>query len=96
MKKEILERLETEIKACKRHLENGIKKAKERKIGSAINFLDIAQTAKKCADQAHEELWKVSKGNLTDEEFELFAEAEAETLDRELEKAYKELQLARR
>ena len=45
------------------------------------------------ADQVHEELWEVSKGNLTDEEFKLFAESE--TLDRELKKAYKELNIAR-
>lgn len=76
MKQEILERLETEIKTCKKYAENGVKKAKEGKIGSAISLLDIAETAKKCADQVHEELWEVSKGNLTDEEFQLFAESE--------------------
>lgn len=94
MKKELLERLEKEVKACKRYAESSIKMAKERKIGSAINLLDIANTAKKCADQVHEKLWEASKGNLTGEEFELFAEAE--TLDKEIQKAYKELQLARR
>lgn len=93
MKKELLKRLETEVKACKRYAENSIKMAKEGRIGSAINLLEIANTAKKCADQVHEELWETSKGNLTDEEFELFAESE--TLDRELQKAYKELQKAR-
>ncbi len=94
MKKDILERLETEIKACKRYAENSIKKSREGNIGSAINLLDIAGTAKKCADQIHEELWVVSKGNLTDEEFQLFADSE--TLDRELKKAYKELNIARK
>lgn len=93
MKKEILERLETEVKACKRYTESSIKKAKEGKNGSAINLLDIANTAKTCADQLHEELWKESQGNLREEEFELFAESE--TLDRELKKAYKELNIAR-
>ena len=93
MKKEILERLETEIKACKRYTENSIKKSKEGKIGTAINFLDIAGIAKKCADQAHDELWKISEGKLKDDEFKLFAESEA--LDIELKKAYKELQIAR-
>ena len=93
MKKDIIERLETEVKACKRYSENSIKKSKEGNIGSAINLLDIAGTAKKCADQVHEKLWEVSKGNLTDEEFQLFAESE--TLERELKKAYKELNIAR-
>ena len=93
MKKKLLERLEIEVKACKRYAENSIKKSKKDKIGLAINFLEIAGIAKKCADQVHEELWEVSKGNLTNEEFQLFAESE--TLDRELKKAYKELNIAR-
>ncbi|MDY3006317.1 transcriptional regulator [Anaerococcus porci] len=94
MKKDLLERLETEVKACKRYVENSIKKSKEGKIGAAVNLLDIAGTAKKCADQVHEELWEESKGNLTEEEFKLFAESE--TLDRELKKAYKEIKKARK
>ncbi|SMB93809.1 hypothetical protein SAMN00017477_2139 [Peptoniphilus asaccharolyticus DSM 20463] len=44
MKQEILERIETEVNACKRYAENSVKKGK---VGSAINFLDIAVTAKK-------------------------------------------------
>lgn len=93
MKKDLLERLEAEVKACKRYAESSIKKSKEGKIGAAINLLDIAGTAKKCADQVHEELWKESQGNLNEEEFELFCESE--TLERELKKAYKELNIAR-
>lgn len=93
MKKDLLERLETEVKACKRYAENSIKKSKEGKIGAAISLLDIAGTANKCADQLHEELWKESQGNLNEEEFQLFAESE--TLERELKKAYKELNTAR-
>ena len=89
MKKDLLERLEAEVKACKRYAESSIKKSKEGKIGEAINLLDIAGTAKKCADQVHEELW-----NVNEEEFELFAESE--TLERELKKAYKELNIARK
>lgn len=93
MEKDLLERLETEVKACKRYAENSIRKSREGNIGSAINLLDIAETAKKCADQLHEELWEVSKGNLTYEEFQLFGESE--TLERELKKAYRELNIAR-
>ncbi len=93
MKKDLVERLEAEVKACKRYAESSIKKSKEGNIGSAINLLDIAGTAKKCADQLHEELWKESRGNLNEEEFELFAESE--TLDIELKKAYKELNIVR-
>lgn len=93
MKKETLQRLANEVKACKRYAEGSIKKAKEGKIGSAINLLDIAQTAKTCADQAHEELWKVTAGNLNDKEFELFCEAE--TLNQDIQKAYQAIQTAR-
>jgi|GEM_PF-3102661 hypothetical protein len=46
MKQEILERLETEVNACKRYAEDSDKKVKKGKVGSAINFLDIAVTAK--------------------------------------------------
>lgn len=46
MRREILERLETEVNACKRYAENSVKKVKKGKVGSAINFLDIAVTAK--------------------------------------------------
>ena len=46
MKKEILERLETEVSACKRYAENSVKKANKGKVGSTINFLDIAVTTK--------------------------------------------------
>lgn len=93
MKKQALERLEREVEACKRYAENSIIKAKERKIGSAINLLEIAKTAKTCADQAHEELWEASKGNLTEEEFKLFAESE--TLGLLVKKAYNEVQKMR-
>lgn len=94
MKKEILEKLEIEVKACKKYTESSIKKSKEGRIESAINFLEIAITAKKCASQAHEDLWNVSRGLLTDEEFELFAESE--TLDKQIQTAYNELQRARK
>lgn len=93
MKQEILERLETEVKACKRYAESSINKAKEGKIGSATNLLDVANTAKTCADQLHEELWKESQGNLNEEEFELFCESE--TLYQDINKANEEIKKAR-
>ncbi len=94
MKQEILERLKIEVKACKKYTESSIKKSKEGRIGSAIDFLEIAITAKKCASQAHEDLWNASHGILTNEEFELFAESE--TLDKQIQTAYNELQRARK
>lgn len=89
-----LQRLATEVKACRRYSLNAIKKAEEGKISSAISMLDIAQTAKTCAMQAHEELWKVSEGKLNSEEFELFADAE--TLDKDIQKAYQAIKQVRK
>lgn len=93
MEKEILQRLTREVKACKHYTANAIRKAEEGKVGAAINMLDIAQMAEACAMQAHEELWKVSKGNLNNTEFELFADAE--TLSQEIRKAYQVIKQAR-
>lgn len=94
MKQEILERLEIEVNACKRYAENSVKKAKKGKVGSAINFLDIAVTAKKCADRLHDEFWEISAGKLTEEEFKIFCEAE--TLNQEINKVYIELKQERK
>lgn len=93
MKKEILQRLANEVKNCKRYALNAIKKAEEGKISSAISMFDIAQTAKTCAMKAHEELWKASEGKLNSEEFELFADAE--TLNKDIQKAYHAIKQAR-
>lgn len=93
MKKETLQRLDREVKACKHYTANAIRKAEEGKIGAAINMLDIAQMAKACAMQAHEELWKVNKGKLSDKEFELFSAAE--TLSQKIRKAYQVIKQAR-
>ena len=94
MKQEIFERLDTEVNACKRYAENSVKKAKKGKFGLAIDFLDIAVTAKKCADRLHDELWKVSDGKLTEEEFKIFCEAE--TLNQKINKVYIELKQERK
>ncbi len=91
---DILERLETEVNACKRYAENSIKNAKKGKVGSAINFLDMAVIAKKYADRLHVEFLEVSYGKLTEEEFKIFCEAE--TLSQEINKAYIELKLMRK
>lgn len=93
MEKEILQRLTREVKACKHYTANAIRKADDGKVGAAINMLDIAQMAEACAMQAHEEFWKVSKGNLNDVEFELFSDAE--TLSQKIRKAYQVIKQAR-
>lgn len=94
MKKETLKQLELETKACKHYTERAREKAKEGNISAAIDLLDIAQTAKTCADRAHEELWKVTNGKLNDKEFKTFAEAE--TLNAAIQKAYQAIKAARK
>lgn len=91
MKQKILERLKAEVNASKRYAENRIKNTKKGKVGSSINFLDIAVTAKKCADRLHDEFWKVLDGKLTEEEFKIFFEAV--TLRQEINKVYIELNM---
>lgn len=94
MKKETLKQLELETKACKHYAERARAKAKEGKISIAINLLDIAQTAKTCADRAHEELWNAANGKLNNKEFKTFAEAE--TLNADIQKAYQAIKAARK
>lgn len=75
MKQEILERLETEVNACKRYAGSSVKKAKKERFWLAINFLYIVVTAKKFVDRLHDEFWEVSDEKLTEEEFKIFCEA---------------------
>ncbi len=60
------------------------KKTKKRNICLEIHLPYISTTTMTWQDQAHEELWEVSKGNLRDGDFELFAELE--TLGRDVKK----------
>lgn len=92
-KHEALKGLESEMKVCRKYAKASEEKAKEGKIGVAINLLDIAQTAKTCADKAHKSLWEISKGNLTEKEFEIFCDSE--TLRQDIDKAYQVIKKAR-
>lgn len=89
MKEYILNKLELGIASCKINTEGAILQAKKGKIELAINHLEIAVAATKCVNNAHDELWEETKGELTNEEFELFAEAE--TLYFKILKAHKEI-----
>ncbi|WP_311482535.1 transcriptional regulator [uncultured Anaerococcus sp.] len=86
-REEIKELLEVEIKNCKANLDKAVNLAKEGKMTAAINRMDIAVMAKNCALQRHAQLWNTTKGNVTEEEFELLAEAE--TLNSLIRKAEK-------
>lgn len=56
--------------------EQAIKRAENDECRLAWSNADTAMMAAKCAMQAHDELWELSKGDLTDEEFEAFEKAE--------------------
>lgn len=88
-KKQALKGLEIETRAAKKYARLASEKAQEGKRRLAINFLDIATTAKACADKAHDALWILSNGKLNEQEFELFCESE--TLGIDINKAFKEI-----
>ncbi|MBS4761173.1 hypothetical protein KG089_00455 [Carnobacteriaceae bacterium zg-ZUI252] len=90
---EALNGLKTEIKACKKYADLATQQAQKGNVSSAIQFLKIAQTARTCANQAHEALWDLSKGQLSDDAFDRFCEAE--TLSQVIHKAHKAIQQAR-
>ncbi|EHI69959.1 hypothetical protein ACVRY7_05535 [Streptococcus ictaluri] len=48
--------------------------AKENRL--ATSYVERLCMARECLSQAHTELWEVSEGKLTDEEFELLSDAE--------------------
>ena len=65
-----------EAAAATRYGNAAIEKAAEGKCNAAWRMADIARTAATCAMQAHEALWDLSGGQLTEEEFEAFEAAE--------------------
>jgi hypothetical protein len=63
-------------KTAERYAKAAERFAKEGRKTSAWNMADTAKTAADCAMQAHEVLWNLTGGRLTDEEFEAFEQAE--------------------
>ena len=69
--------------ACKREgefaitcAEKAVAYAEQGFVTKAWNCADTAKMAADCAMKAHDELWELSKGKLTDAEFEAFEKAE--------------------
>lgn len=85
-RQEALNGLKAETKACKKYLALAEKSIEEGMVAKAINFFDIAQTAKKCAEQAHNALVEFANDELSNEEFEVICEAE--TLRVEISKVH--------
>ena len=67
---------EYEATTAIRYAEAAISYAREGKTGAAWRMAEIAHAAAKCAAQAHDELWELTDGELTDAEFEAFEKAE--------------------
>ena len=68
--------MQYEADAVKRYAAAAERYAAEGHTAAAWEMADIAKTAATCAMQAHERLWEISGGNLTEEEFEVFCLAE--------------------
>lgn len=59
-----------------RYAEKAISYAEQGFVTRAWSCVDTAKMAADCAMKAHDELWELSKGNLTEAEFEAFEKAE--------------------
>lgn len=80
-RKEAADGCKYEASMAKRFSEAAIKKAEAGECKAAWNLADTARMAARCAAQAHEALWAITNGKLTDEEFEAFEAAEIAQAD---------------
>ena len=78
-KQDLLDRLLAESKVGINYSKKAIEFAKEGRIKTAWNMIDVAQCALTCTKRAHEELWNLTNGDLTEEEFEIFCNSETVT-----------------
>ena len=75
-RKEATEACKLESAAAKHYSKLANTNTAKGDYGKAWKMADIATVAAKCAMQAHEALWNLSGGKLTNEEFEAFEAAE--------------------
>ena len=80
-RKEATDGCRYEASAAKRFSAAAIKKAEAGECKAAWELADTARTAARCAAQAHEALWAITNGELTDEEFAAFEAAEIAQAD---------------
>lgn len=80
-RREAKEACKREAAFAKRYSEAAIKKAENGECTKAWGLADTARMAAKCALQAHEALWSLSKGNLTESEMKAFELAEIAQTD---------------
>ena len=65
-----------ESDVCARFSEKAIELFRQGKITEGFEWYELAKTASVCAMQAHEALWKMAKGELTEDEQRAFETAE--------------------
>ena len=70
-----------EAAAAKHYSKLALEFARNRKCRKAWDMADTATTAAKCAMQAHEALWELSGGELTEKEWAAFEAAEVAQVD---------------
>lgn len=75
-RKEAAEGCRYEASVAARFSNAAIEKAANGETSIAWKLADTARMAAKCAIQAHEALWELSGGELSDEEFDAFEAAE--------------------
>lgn len=73
-----------EAQAVRRFSKATQKAMAEGRVGGAYHAFDTVKMARACAQKAHEALWELSQGELTEEEFEAF------NLVEEVEQDYKQ------
>lgn len=93
-KQDLLERLAAETKAGINFSNKAIEFAKAGRISKAWDMLDTAKCALTCTNQVHEQLWDLTRGDLTSEEFDIFCKAE--TVSTIFNKAVREVKAARK
>lgn len=75
-RKEAADACECEASTAKHFSEVAIEAANKGDCGLAWAMADNARIAAKCAMQAHEDLWELANGRLTEAEYEVFIAAE--------------------
>jgi len=65
-----------EAEACIKYSTKATEYFRKGDFYNGFRMFDVAETASKCTMQAHEALWKLTKGELTEDEFNAFEQAE--------------------
>ena len=75
-REDCVRRMQYEAKAALRFAAKAEEYIEQNILGAAIDMLDTAVTASKCAMQAHEKFWELQNDDITDEEFKAIDTAE--------------------